>query len=64
MATHCFEGNTLEDKILPRDRDDFEGGKEESQKETLNEQVVTHKWKYFFAFFLIGILNNNGYVMV
>jgi len=32
--------------------------------DSLNHQVVSHKWLYFAAFFLIGIINNNGCVMV
>jgi len=29
-----------------------------------NSRFVTHKWSFFFALFFIGLINNNGYVMV
>lgn len=40
------------------------GNSTNSPPETLNYQVETYKWSYFFALFLVGIFNNNGYVLV
>ena len=31
---------------------------------TLNDHVITYKKNYFIALFVVGILNNTGYVMV
>ena len=31
---------------------------------TLNDAFVVKKWKFFIALFVVGIINNNGYVMV
>ena len=31
---------------------------------TLNDAFVVKKWKFFVALFVVGIINNNGYVMV
>lgn len=31
---------------------------------TLNEKIAKDKWKFFAALFTIGLINNNGYVMV
>ena len=31
---------------------------------TLNKDVEERRWRYFLALFLIGIVNNNGYVLV
>jgi len=33
-------------------------------EDSLNYQVKSRKWAFIMAFFLIGIFNNNGYVMV
>jgi hypothetical protein len=40
------------------------GNSSNSPPGTLNYQVETYKWSYFFALFLVGIFNNNGYVLV
>ena len=49
----------------------LEGGEENefelksnSKSKTLNEDVVNRKGAYFLALFLVGIFNNNGYVLV
>lgn len=31
---------------------------------TLNEYAEKDTWKFFFAFFVVGIFNNNGYTLV
>jgi battenin len=36
----------------------------ESAKETLNERVDRFRAQFFAAFFIVGLFNNNGYVLV
>ena len=36
----------------------------EKREKTLNYQVKNNKKRYIIALFLIGIFNNNGYVLV
>ena len=34
------------------------------QEMTLNERFDTAKWKFIATLFTLGLINNNGYVMV
>ena len=59
----------MEERLILKEQDDdlqAEGGNEElvQNELTLNQDVAQHKWRYFIALFLVGIFNNNGYVLV
>ena len=65
-----FNTKDLNEKfIVVKVDEQHEGGADEEPtaneiKRTLNQDVVQHKWRYFLALFLVGIFNNNGYVLV
>ena len=37
---------------------------DENSEMTLNQRLVSAKWKFIIALFFLGLINNNGYVMV
>lgn len=59
--------SSQDDQFTPEEEQNgefFEGGHPDPKKMTLNEYSQKHNSKFFFAFFLVGIFNNNGYTLV
>ena len=53
---------SIEEPLMSQQDSSIAG--KDPERLTLNEVFKKYKWKFFFALFTLGLVNNNGYVMV